>query len=52
MEDLSRVLKEYFEDISLIPNNTRQLEQVYARSAMMVAMRKYMTLMQIGRLLF
>ena len=50
MEDLSRVLKEYFEDISLIPNNTRQLEQVYARSAMMVAMRKYMTLMQIGRL--
>ena len=50
MEDLSKILKEYYEEICLIPNNTRETEQVYARSAMMVSMRKYMTLMQIGRI--
>ena len=50
MEDLSKVLKEYYETIGIIPKNTRELDQVYARSAMMVAMRKYMTLHQIGRI--
>ena len=50
MEDLSIVLKEYYEKIVIIPRNTRELDQVYARSAMMVAMRKYMTLHQIGRI--
>ena len=50
MEDLSKILKEYYDEINLIPNNTRETEQVYARSAMMVSMRKYMTLMQIGRI--
>ena len=52
MEDLSKILKEYYEEICLIPNNTRETEQVYARSAMMVSMRKYMTLMQIGRIFY
>ena len=50
MEDLSKVLKEYYQEIRIIPNNTRQTDQVFARSAMMVAMRKYMTLHQIGRI--
>lgn len=50
MEDLSIVLKEYYNEIGVIPNNTRQIDQVFARSAMMVAMRKYMTLKQIGRI--
>jgi hypothetical protein len=50
MEDLSILLKTYYEEIGVIPNNTRQVDQVFARSAMMVAMRKYMTLKQIGRI--
>lgn len=50
MEDLSPVLSEYYEIIGVIPNNTRQEDQVFARSAMMVVMRDYMTLMQIGRI--
>ena len=50
MEDVSIVLKEYYETIGIIPRNTRELDQVDARSAMMVAMRKYMTLHQIGRI--
>lgn len=50
MEDLSKILKEYYDEINLIPNDSRETEQVYARSAMMVSMRKYMTLMQIGRI--
>ena len=31
MEDLSIVLKEYYETIGIIPRNTRELDQVYAR---------------------
>lgn len=50
MEDLSPVLREYYEIIGVIPNNTRQEDQVFARSAMMVVMRDHMTLMQIGRI--
>lgn len=50
MEDLSQVLETYYEEIGVIPNNTRQTDQVFARSAMMVSMRKYMTLHQIGRI--
>jgi hypothetical protein len=50
MEDLSKILKEYYDEINLIPNDSRETEQVYAISAMMVSMRKYMTLMQIGRI--
>lgn len=50
MEDLSPMLTEYYETIGVIPNNTRQEDQVFARSAMMVVMREYMTLMQIGRI--
>ena len=50
MEDLSPVLSEYYETIGVIPNNTRQEDQVFARSAMMVVMRNHMTLMQIGRI--
>jgi len=50
MEDLSPVLSEYYELIGVIPNNTRQEDQVFARSAMMVVMRNQMTLMQIGRI--
>ena len=50
MEDLSPMLTEYYETIGVIPNNTRQEDQVFARSAMMVVMRDYMTLMQIGRI--
>ena len=50
MEDLSPVLSEYYELIGVIPNNTRQEDQVFARSAMMVVMRNHMTLMQIGRI--
>ena len=50
MEDLSPILTEYYETIGVIPNNTRQEDQVFARSAMMVVMRDYMTLMQIGRI--
>lgn len=50
MEDLSKLLTEYYDEINLIPNDSRETEQVYARSAMMVSMRKYMTLMQIGRI--
>ena len=50
MEDLSPVLSEYYECIGVIPNNTRQEDQVFARSAMMVVMRNHMTLMQIGRI--
>lgn len=50
MEDLSPVISEYYELIGVIPNNTRQEDQVFARSAMMVVMRNHMTLMQIGRI--
>ena len=50
MEDLSPMLTEYYETIGVIPNNTRQEDQVFARSAMMVVMRQHMTLMQIGRI--
>jgi hypothetical protein len=50
MEDLSPVISEYYELIGVIPNNTRQEDQVFARSAMMVVMRNQMTLMQIGRI--
>lgn len=50
MEDLSPMLIEYYETIGVIPNNTRQEDQVFARSAMMVVMREHMTLMQIGRI--
>lgn len=50
MEDLSPILTEYYELIGVIPNNTRQEDQVFARSAMMVVMRNHMTLMQIGRI--
>lgn len=49
MEELGNVLKSYFEEIGIIPDGTRKLDQVYARSAMMVAMREYMTLHQVGR---
>lgn len=50
MEDLSPMLTEYYDTIGVIPNNTRQEDQVFARSAMMVVMREHMTLMQIGRI--
>lgn len=49
MEDLGEVLQAYYDTIGVIPDNTRKLDQVYARSAMMVALRKYMTLHQLGR---
>ena len=50
MEELTTLLRAYYEEIGIVPNGTRQEDQVFARSAMMVAMRKYMTLMQIGRI--
>jgi len=50
MEELTTLLRAYYEEIGVVPNGTRQEDQVFARSAMMVAMRKYMTLMQIGRI--
>jgi len=49
MEDLSSVLNSYYQEIGVIPKGTREIDQVYARSAMMVALREYMTLIQIGR---
>lgn len=49
MEELGEVLSAYYESIGIIPENSRKLDQVYARSAMMVALRKYMTLHQVGR---
>ena len=49
MEELGNVLEAYFEEIGIIPDGTRKVDQVYARSAMMVAMREYMTLHQVGR---
>lgn len=49
MEDLGEVLQAYYDTIGVIPDNTRKIDQVYARSAMMVALRKYMTLHQLGR---
>ena len=50
MEDLSIVLNSYYQEIGVIPKGTREIDQVYARSAMMVALREYMTLIQIGRI--
>lgn len=50
MEDLSKVLMQYYDYIGIIPNDTRQEDQVFARSAMMVVLRKQMTLHQIGRI--
>lgn len=50
MEDLSNVLTQYYDYIGVIPNDTRQEDQVFARSAMMVVLRKQMTLHQIGRI--
>lgn len=50
MEDLSNVLSQYYDYIGIIPNDTRQEDQVFARSAMMVVLRKQMTLHQIGRI--
>lgn len=50
MEDLSNVLAQYYDFIGVIPNDTRQEDQVFARSAMMVVLRKQMTLHQIGRI--
>lgn len=49
MEKLGEVLEAYYESIGIIPENSRKLDQVYARSAMMVALRKHMTLHQVGR---
>lgn len=50
MEALDKILQNYYEYIGIIPNDTRQEDQVYARSAMMVVLRERMTLNQIGRL--
>lgn len=50
MEDLSNMLHDYYDTIGVIPKNNREIDQVMARSAMMVALRPYMTLKQIGRL--
>jgi len=49
MDELGLVLKAYYQEINVIPNGSRTLDQVFARSAMMVAMRKYMSLHQVGR---
>ena len=49
MDELGQVLKAYYNEIGVIPDGTRRLNQVFARSAMMVAMRKYMSLHQVGR---
>ena len=49
MDELGLVLKAYYQEINVIPNGSRTLDQVFARSAMMVAMRKYMSLHQVGK---
>ncbi len=50
MEDLSYMLEEYYDSIGVIPKNNREVDQVMARSALMVALRPYMTTTQIGRM--
>lgn len=50
MEDLDKILKIYYNHIGIIPNDTRQEDQVFARYAIMVVLREKMTLMQLGRL--
>jgi len=50
MENLDKILEMYYDHIGVIPNDTRQEDQVFARSAMMVVLRERMTLQQIGRL--
>ena len=50
MEALDKVLETYYDYIGVIPNDTRQEDQVFARSAMMVVLRERMTLHQVGRL--
>ena len=49
MDELGQVLKAYYNEIGVIPDGSRRLNQVFARSAMMVAMRKYMSLHQVGK---
>lgn len=50
MEELGTMLTQYYDYIGIIPNETRQEDQVFARSAMMVVLRERMTLHQLGRL--
>lgn len=50
MEALDTIIENYYEYIGLIPNESRQEDQVFARSAMMVVLRDQMTLSQIGRI--
>jgi len=50
MEDLRTMLQDYYNAVGISPKSNREIEQVLARQAMMVALRPYTTLAQIGRM--
>ena len=47
-DEIESLIKEYYRVLKITPNKSRKAEQVKARAAMMVALRKYSTTMTIG----
>lgn len=47
-DEIESLIKEYYRVLKVTPNKSRKAEQVKARAAMMVALRKYSTTMTIG----
>ena len=49
MNDVKVVVDEYYQVLGMHPDRTRQREQVQARAAMMVALKKYKPYTTVGR---
>ena len=47
-DEIESLIKEYYRILKITPNKSRKAEQVKARAARMVALRKYSTTMTIG----
>jgi hypothetical protein len=47
-DEIESLIKEYYRVLKITPNKSRKAEQVKARAAMMVALRKYSTTMLIA----
>lgn len=50
MESDKMVIDEYYNLLGIVQNNSRKREQVQARAAMMVALKKFKTCSAVGRL--
>lgn len=49
MKELKMIIHEYYQVLDMIPDRTRHREQVQARAAMMVALKKYRPYSVVGR---